>query len=155
MNLASREEVGNKMKKITYIQYQFVLPSDDVDSDFVAELADSVGLALNAEDFDDHWFDRSKNHHYLIREHKKDHNVFILIIIREEWEFDNLIMRFKKTDEERVKDVTNHLWNTGSIKKYASGQQSPDFTNTLHDPECDWVPKLTKQFHLDGLQDLG
>ncbi|TCW40988.1 hypothetical protein EDC32_101644 [Laceyella sacchari] len=146
-NLASREEVSNKMKKITYRQYQFVLPSDHVDSDFVAELADSVGLAFNAEDYDDHWFDRSKSHPYLIREYKKDPNVFFLIIIREEY----LVIRFKKMDEERVKDVINHLWNTGSIKKYASGQKGPDFSNKLHDPKHDWVPKLAKQFHLDGL----
>ncbi|MBN2909196.1 hypothetical protein JQC72_06625 [Polycladomyces sp. WAk] len=130
-----------------YRQYQFNLPSSDL-IDFVENLAKALGLPYDFDDLHSRWFKRDQNHVYIVRDKKKDPNTFILVEFNEEWEFDDLVVRFRDENTEIVENIIRKLWKDGDISWY-TGREEPRFHNVINEPENDWVPSTAKKYGLD------
>ncbi|MFC7441171.1 hypothetical protein [Laceyella putida] len=139
-----------------YIQYQFSLPSRDLEPDFVGDLARELELPYDIDDFEEQWFNRDEDHAYLIRDAKVDPDTFILIQLLADGEFDSIVVRFKKEYTAQVKSKILSLWKYGHMAKIAAGTLTPDFSNKLHDAKFNWVPKIMSDYQLDmrGIMEL-
>lgn len=138
------------MEKHSYQQYQLTLHSDDLIADDLLELAHRMGLSFDDEDYDNYWLHRDHDYAYLIRNPEKDPNVFLIVLLRKEWEFDQLVIRCRRIDGEKVKDFIRRLYQNGLASgQYAKGHMEPDSSNILNSDKRDWVPDLVKRFNLD------
>ncbi|MBN2910565.1 hypothetical protein JQC72_13745 [Polycladomyces sp. WAk] len=137
------------MSEPNYRQYQFNLPSCDLDEDFLGDLAKELGLPFDPDDFYDRWLQRDQNHAWLIRDKEKDPNTFILIVFYKDFEFDDLVIRFRDEYTEIVENIIRKMWEKGDISSYPSGINGPRFNNVIDQSEKDWVPRVTKKFGLD------
>jgi hypothetical protein len=131
-----------------HVQFQFSMPSLDLNPDFLRELANILGLPYDEEDFKEKWFNRDKTDVYVIQDINKDTSTFILVQLLAEGEFDGIVLRFGSEHVEKVKEVFLEAWNSGFISDYVTGQQPPVFRNVLHHPERDWVPKFIERYNL-------
>jgi hypothetical protein len=128
-----------------YVQFQFTLPSLDLNPDFVEELANVLGLHYDEEDFEEKWFNGDETSVYVIQDPMKDANAFILVNFNVGGEFDELVLRFRSQHVEKVKGMILELYQSG----YASVEILPNFMNVLDHPEYNWVPKLIKCYNLN------
>jgi hypothetical protein len=131
-----------------HVQFQFSMPSLDLNPDFLRELANILGLSYDEEDFEEKWFNRDKTDVFVIQDINKDTSTFILVQLLAEGEFDGIVLRFGSEHVEKVKEVFLEAWNSGFISDYVTGQQPPVFRNVLHHPERDWVPKFIERYNL-------
>ncbi|MRG29564.1 hypothetical protein [Laceyella tengchongensis] len=138
-----------------YVQFQFSLPSLDLNPGFLGELANILGLPYDEEDFEEKWFNRDKTDVYVIQDINKDTNTFILVQLLAEGEFDGIVLRFGSEYVEKVKEVFLEVRKSGFISDYVTGQQPPVFRNVLHHPERDWVPKFIERYNLNINCSLG
>ncbi|MGX9707783.1 hypothetical protein [Laceyella tengchongensis] len=127
-----------------YVQFQFTLPSLDLNPGFVEELANVLDLPYDEMDFEEKWFNGDETSVCLIQDPIKDTNTFILVNFNVGGEFDELVLRFRSQHEEKVKEMILELWKSG----YASVEIPPNFMNVLDHPEYNWVPKLIKRYNL-------
>jgi hypothetical protein len=131
-----------------HVQFQFSMPSLDLNPDFLRELANILDLSYDEEDFEEKWFNRDKTDVFVIQDINKDTSTFILVQLLAEGEFDGIVLRFGSEHVEKVKEVFLEAWNSGFISDYVTGQQPPVFRNVLHHPERDWVPKFIERYNL-------
>jgi len=68
------------------------------------------------------------------------------VVLRSEGEFDQLVVRCKSEDAEKVKDLIRNICDE---EFYRSAYIDIDFTDRIHDSQNNWIPRLIKEYNLD------
>lgn len=138
-----------------YVQYQFKLPSEDLDPEFIEELSNTFNLPFDEDDYRERWVGEEETNLYIIRDVEKDPNTFIIVQIvgfnayLTAGEYYGLLLRFKKDYEEAIQQSFYKLWKTGSVATSAQGRRPPNFKNMLGHPQWDWSRNWRERYQLD------